>query len=190
MKTARGPVRPPHEGGPVQCHDAGIVARNPVDRARAETEHQARHPGGSVDVPVPDIQVGGIAHTSDIWKEQRSVPVAGNPLYQQRHLFVPSRQTPLVAVGERIRIHGARVHLPYRVLKLTVTGLRSALARAEYAFVLSAKALPNWSSSRLEERTMIGELPKYSSIAINRSRSVEGNTPCSSLPRNSSASEK
>lgn len=165
--------------GSVQIGKPGIILLGSVHRFGSQSHDDSQHSRAGVHVRHPLVGAVAVADSGGAGHEVFPVVRARYPLYQNCHLFILFIQSPHPAVFQCGNVHGAGIHLPDSLLKGLQTLLRTALIDAENRFIFPAKAFPKPSSKKLEERTIKGFCPKYSSTSTNRSRILAGNTPWS-----------
>ena len=119
----------------------GVVIPDPVHRPCTQTEDETDHPLRGVDPVRPGVEVPG---KGDAGKAREEVLFTGRPgdaLDQDRHLLVALAQPPGAAVGQRVRVQGARVDQLHGAQKRLQPLLRRPLVRAVFAAVLPGECV-------------------------------------------------
>ena len=103
--------------GPIQIGEPGIILPCPVHGLGAQPHHHSQHSRLRVHVRVPLVSAVAVADARHAGHIVSLVVTAGNPLYENCHLFIFSCQPPSQPVLQRRPVHSACINLPHRVLE-------------------------------------------------------------------------
>ena len=102
---------------PVQIGEPGIILPCPVHGLGAQPHHHSQHSRLRVHIGIPLVSAVAVADARHAGHIVPFVVTAGNPLYENCHLFIFSCQPPSQPVLQRRPVHSACINLPHRVLE-------------------------------------------------------------------------